>query len=227
MPKILPIFPFLILILLLPPSCAKKQISPKREEAAQRVRPGWRQVGYASWYGAEFHGRRTASGELFNMYDLTAAHRTLPIGTTVMVTRLDNHRSVKVRINDRGPFARGRIIDLSYASAKMIGLDKDGVVKVRLEVVSSPGRTSTYRTSHSTCYTIQVGSFAKSENARRLKNILAKDFRSVHISRTKSANSIYYQVRVGTYRTKLEARLQALKLMARGYDVFIVPCEKR
>ncbi len=93
------------------------------------------QYGYASYYGPKFHGRRTASGEIFNMYAYTAAHRYLPFGTIVRVTNLENGKSVIVRINDRGPFKAGRIIDLSYAAAKKIGMIKKGVVKVKIEVL--------------------------------------------------------------------------------------------
>lgn len=90
--------------------------------------------GQATFYGKEFHGKKTASGEIFNMYDLTAAHKTLPFGTKVRVTNLKNKRSVQVRINDRGPFVKGRIIDLSYAAAKQIELVVMGETRVKLEV---------------------------------------------------------------------------------------------
>jgi len=100
----------------------------------------WNPVGYveegmASWYGPGFHGRRTASGEVFDMYALTAAHRTLPFGSIVRVVRLDTGAAVTVRINDRGPFKKDRIIDLSYAAAREIGLDRDGTARVRIEVI--------------------------------------------------------------------------------------------
>ncbi len=94
--------------------------------------------GIASWYGPGFHGRRTASGEIYNMYAYTAAHRTLPLGTYVRVINLENGKSVVVRINDRGPFKKGRIIDLSYAAAKKIGMLEKGTARVRLEILSKP-----------------------------------------------------------------------------------------
>jgi len=94
------------------------------------------EYGMASYYGKDFHGRKTASGETFNMYDLTAAHKKLAFGTKVRVTNMRNGESVVVRINDRGPFVHGRIIDLSYAAAKEIGLVEMGVTKVRLEVLN-------------------------------------------------------------------------------------------
>jgi len=96
---------------------------------------GWRQDGIASWYGPNFHGGATSNGEHYNMYAMTAAHKTLPMNTMVRVTNKRNGRSVVVRINDRGPFVRGRIIDLSYMAAKKLGIDKTGTAPVRIEVL--------------------------------------------------------------------------------------------
>jgi len=93
------------------------------------------QVGTASWYGDYFEGRPTASGEPFDMYDMTAAHLTLPLGTLVRVTNLRNHRSVIVRINDRGPYVDGRIVDLSFNAARVLHFDQQGLQRVRLDVV--------------------------------------------------------------------------------------------
>jgi rare lipoprotein A len=98
-------------------------------------RRGRPQMGTASWYGREYHGRKTSNGEIFDMYELTAAHRKLPFGTFVRVTNLKNRKSVVVKINDRGPWKRGRIIDLSYAAAKKIGMVKDGITRVKVEIV--------------------------------------------------------------------------------------------
>lgn len=97
----------------------------------------WRHAerGRASWYGPKFHGKRTASGEIFNQWSMTAAHKKLPLGTIVRVKNLKNGRSVKVRINDRGPFVRRRIIDLSKGAAAKLGMIEDGVVRVRIEVL--------------------------------------------------------------------------------------------
>ena len=97
--------------------------------------PVYETVGLASYYGRKFHGRRTASGERYNMKALTAAHRALAFGSRVEVTNLKNGRKVRVRINDRGPFVKGRIIDLSYAAAKQIGMLSQGVVKVRIRAL--------------------------------------------------------------------------------------------
>ncbi len=103
-------------------------------DAGSRVR-GKAEIGLASYYGEEWHGGPTASGEKFDMNALTAAHKTLPFGTKVKVTNIENGKSVQVRVNDRGPFVEGRIIDLSYAAAKKIGMIKTGVVKVKVEVI--------------------------------------------------------------------------------------------
>jgi len=94
--------------------------------------------GIASWYGPGFHGQRTASGEVYNMYKYTAAHKTLPLGTYVRVINLENGKTVIVRINDRGPFKKGRIIDLSYAAAKKIGMIASGTARVKLDIISKP-----------------------------------------------------------------------------------------
>ena len=119
--------------------------SPVRETAAeQKTQPPAKtepgplavQQGLASYYGREFHGRKTANGEIFDMEAMTAAHRTLPFGTMVKVTNLKNDQSVTVRINDRGPFVEGRLIDLSQGAAKKIGID--GVEQVRLEIIQQP-----------------------------------------------------------------------------------------
>jgi rare lipoprotein A len=109
-------------------SCARPPLGPESISS-------FRQVGDASWYGPDFHGKLTASGERYNMLLPTAAHRTLPFNTLVKVTNLENGLSEVVRINDRGPFIKGRILDLSYAAARALGANTAGVIRVRLEVV--------------------------------------------------------------------------------------------
>ena len=92
------------------------------------------QVGLASFYGKKFHGRPTSSGEIFDMYGMTAAHNTLPLGSQIQVTHLGNHKSVIVKVNDRGPFVKGRILDLSYGAAKQLGMIEEGVAEVSIDV---------------------------------------------------------------------------------------------
>lgn len=123
----------LILIASLP---SHAKIKRKHQHHAQVVKAHQPQSGVASYYAAKFHGRRTASGEIFNKNALTAAHKTLPFGTKVKVTCLKNGQSVVVRINDRGPHVRGRVIDLTYAAAKKINLVKYGTARVKLEVLT-------------------------------------------------------------------------------------------
>jgi rare lipoprotein A (peptidoglycan hydrolase) len=118
--------------LLLPGAVTHADLVRARQDEA-----AFRQVGVASWYGPGFHGRRTASGERFDQNDLTAAHRKLPLGSEVKVTNLANGRSVTVAINDRGPYAKGRVLDLSEAAARKLGMVEDGVAKVRIEATHS------------------------------------------------------------------------------------------
>ena len=95
------------------------------------------EVGEASWYGPDFHGKTTANGERYNMLGLTAAHRTLPFNTLLRVTNLANQRSIVVRVNDRGPFLKGRILDLSYAAARALGANRSGVIRVQIRIVGN------------------------------------------------------------------------------------------
>jgi rare lipoprotein A len=132
-------------------SANRKKVSIESTESAKlssapsvmKARTGPYQVGTASWYGEYFEGRPTASGEPYNMYDLTAAHMTLPLGTLVRVTNLRNRRSVIVRINDRGPVVPGRIIDLSYNAAHFLRFDQRGIQRVRLDVITGAKDTVT------------------------------------------------------------------------------------
>ena len=132
------------------------------------VQKGVVKYGKASWYGKPFHGRLTANGEQYNMYKLTAAHRTYAMNTIVKVTNLSNHKSINVRINDRGPFYHTRDIDLSYAAAKRLGMEKKGVEKIRFEVVKSakkPRNTHLHRHKLSNIQKIQVASFYNKQYA--------------------------------------------------------------
>src|SRR6266705_3877095 len=132
------------------------------------------QLGVASWYGPGFHGNRTANGEIYDQYELTAAHRTLPLGTRVMVTNLSNGRAVEVRINDRGPFVDGRAIDLSYAAARTIGLVGPGTGRVRIEVLGKAPPPAVRllpapaRVVPTSSYTIEVAALADPAKADHL-----------------------------------------------------------
>jgi len=131
LPKI-SLFILLLVLLTILNSCSFSPV--KAEEKAQ---VGMVEIGIASWYGAEFHGRRTSNGEIYDMYQLTAAHRSFPFGTIVRVTNLGNGKIVMVRINNRGPFIKRRIIDLSYAAAVQLDMVEQGIAEVRIEVVQT------------------------------------------------------------------------------------------
>ena len=138
---------------------------------------GYVEVGYASWYGPGFHGRRTASGEIYNMYKFTAAHKTLPLGTYVKVINLENGRSVIVRINDRGPFVKGRIIDLSYAAAKKLGMLKKGVARVKI-IALGKRINHRYVTPEYTKgrFYVQIGAFRNKLNAYSYKYFVMRKY---------------------------------------------------
>jgi rare lipoprotein A len=178
---------------------------------------GGSETGIASWYGQEFHGRPTSSREVFDMNDMTAAHRTLPFGTYVMVTNLGNDRSVVVRINDRGPFVRGRIIDLSYAAARVLGIVGPGTARVRLETLR--GFKAPEASAKATVW-IQVGAFSVQENAYAIKRRLDKTFQGVVVTRFKTERATYFRVRVRT--DEGQARSLAQRLAGEGYPVIIV-----
>jgi len=170
-------------------------------------------TGKASWYGPGFHGKRTANGERYDMDDLTAAHRTLPFGTRVKVTRRDTGQSVVVRINDRGPFVRGRIIDLSRGAARRIDLDRDGVTRVTLRIVSWNEQAGP------AIYAVQVGAFGDSANAERLKDQLSIGWDDVHVERFLE----FHRVRVGRFASLDAARDAADRLRDElGVDPFVV-----
>ncbi|MGH7831090.1 MAG: septal ring lytic transglycosylase RlpA family protein [Candidatus Binatia bacterium] len=184
---------------------------------------GVTQTGIASWYGPGFHGRPTASGAIYDQHELTAAHQTLPLGTRVMVTNLDNGRSIEVAINDRGPFAKGRIIDLSYAAAQTLGMIGRGTIPVRVEVLDSPVRINTIRQSLD--YTLQVGSFTELENAQQLKNQLMQSHSEpseISIALFHARETVYYRVQVGTFSNRNEAEGEARQLARKGFPVIIV-----
>jgi rare lipoprotein A len=178
------------------------------------------QTGIASWYGPGFHGKATASGDIYNQGDLTAGHQTLPLGTRVMVTNLENGSSTQVVINDRGPFAKGRIIDLSYAAAQSIDMVGPGTALVRVDVMDSPTRIQTIRPSLD--YTLQVGSFSQLDNAQQLRDRLAKSFTGVTIATLQSNNLTYYRVRLGTYSNRADAEEHARQITEAGYSVIIM-----
>ena len=172
------------------------------------------QHGVASWYGGEFHGRPTSSGEIYDMNQLTCAHNTLPLGTVVMVTNLENGRSLELKVNDRGPFAKERILDVSYAAAQMLGMWEKGTAFVKVEVVT-PGIEPVQR------FTLQVGSFADEPNAQKLAEQLRKTFENVLVTTVETLTQKYHRVRVGQFETRESALVIAEKLSQMGFNVLV------
>ena len=193
---------------------------------------GYRERGIASWYGKKFHGRKTSSGEIYNMYAMTAAHKTLPMGTRLRVSNLNTNKTVIVRVNDRGPFVRGRIIDLSYSAAKEIDMISTGTAPVEIAVIESDTKVQTNKAStapdHPTDYysgnfTFQIGAFKDKSNAERLKQQLETKYQNVHITEFDNGKEILYRVRVGKATTLDEAVSYENILMQHGFkDVFII-----
>lgn len=180
---------------------------PAPATAAQPAEIIQGEEGIASWYGYPYHGRQAASGEIYNMYAMTAAHRTLPFGTQVKVHDLENDRDVTVRINDRGPFVEGRIIDLSYAAAQSMHML--GIARVRLEILGiEPGNVM------GAIFVVQVGAFKERTNAEQLKQRIESQFGPVIIQDFDRGDGVFYRVRVGHESTEGEARALAQKLTA-------------
>jgi rare lipoprotein A len=189
---------------------------------------GFVQRGIASWYGTKFHGRSTSSGEIYNMHAMTAAHKTLPIPVYVHVKNLDNGRSMVVRVNDRGPFVSGRIIDLSYAAAKKLGVDGPGTANVEISTLG-PGQarpTSVVRAvplskdlQPDIPLFIQMGSFSSHVNASNLvKNLLDANESTAQISRLQTDSGLFYRVRVGPLYDIDEANAIVRRLKSKGFQ---------
>jgi rare lipoprotein A len=193
---------------------------------------GYRERGIASWYGKKFHGRKTSSGETYNMYAMTAAHKTLPLGTHLSVINLNNSKNVIVRINDRGPFVRGRIIDLSYSAAKKLEIVSSGTAPVEIMALGAdqPTPSADSRTIqkaaidyYSGNFTFQIGAFKDKSNAIRLKQKLDERYPNVHITEYHTGQEILYRVRIGKASSLEEAVTYENTLMQHGFkDVFII-----
>ncbi len=201
---------------------------PTRPTTAAEARPavpGAVEKGIASWYGEPYHGRRTASGEVYDMHRLTAAHQSLPFGTVVRVTRRDSGRQVEVRINDRGPFVEGRIIDLSYAAARRIGLDIDGIAPVVVEVldrrVVPEAAPMGAGPPPSGCWWVQVGAFADRDNARRAREALE---RSGEIAAVLVAAGGLSRVRVGPFEDRAPAERARERVLPEWPEAQVIPC---
>jgi rare lipoprotein A len=186
---------------------------------------GFSQKGLASWYGKKFHGRKTSNGETYDMYAMTAAHKTLPMNVHLKVTNLDNGNSTVVRVNDRGPFVKSRIIDLSYSAAKELGVVGPGTAPVRIEALgyrddAPVGATPQYRQPASYDvgpFMVQVGAFTVKENAYRLADKLKGQYGSSAVAEGWVNGQKFYRVRIGLYNSMALADDALLHLETNGY----------
>lgn len=193
---------------------------------------GYTEKGLASWYGNKFHGHRTSNGETYDMYAMTAAHKTLPLPTYVRVTHLDNGRSVIVKVNDRGPFHKGRIIDLSYSAAKKLGITATGTAKVKVVAIdpkvyqqNHPYQpkikrtaalvTKSERLAKSKLY-LQVGAFSNKKNAVQLQKRLIRIFSAKQVHAEFTADEKMYRLRIGPLLSNAHAEKVSALLMNKG-----------
>jgi rare lipoprotein A len=183
---------------------------------------GYRQRGIASWYGYKFHGNKTSNGEVYDMYAMTAAHKTLPLPSYVRVTNLENGKQIIVRVNDRGPFAKGRIIDLSYVAARKLDIVKTGTARVEVEAIDP--KSPEMRASNNGAM-IQVAAFSDREAARALAQELANSLNlPVTINEVSSNGRRFFRVRLGPFVTHTEVEATMRELSALSYrDAKIIP----
>lgn len=248
-----------LLILISLAACAKKtppptietKVAPPSKPILRTQRPyqingiwyyplpsaeGYVEEGIASWYGPDFHGKPTACGETFDMHAMTAAHKTLPLGTYVKVTDLENGKSIIVRVNDRGPFVSGRIIDLSSQASQMLGVRQRGVAQVRVEAVEVAseerfGKNTFWKVEpvpslRYGLFAIQIGSFKEAANAYRLKQNLTSNFKTIQILPFSHEGNLFYRVQVGTYEDLIMAQQEMQKLRQNGFgDAFVIAME--
>jgi len=194
------------------------------------------ETGIASWYGPDFHGRRTANGERYDMHAMTAAHTILPLPTLARVTNLENGRQVVVRINDRGPFVKNRLIDLSYAAAKALGYEDKGTARVRVQALSDrePSPQSNpapeampvgSRPPQKAAMYVQVGAFASRENAYRLSGNLSSEFPNTHVSTLAQQTKQLYRVRIGPFSDVRQIEQTVIQLQRHGQTETVVMME--
>lgn len=187
-----------------------------------RSHVGFTQEGIASWYGKDFHGKKTSNGETYDMHAMTAAHKTLPLGVFVKVQNKENGQETIVRVNDRGPFVKNRIIDLSYSAAKTLGVDIKGTAPVRIEALGykTDGADGGYRapeTYDSGIYSVQIGAFKDQQNARRLSGEMRKLHGYSEVKQAVVNGETFYRVQAGKYSSLHEAEEAEGKFSDHGY----------
>jgi len=174
----------------------------------------FRQAGTASWYGKDFQGRRTATGDLFDMHGLSAAHRTLPLGSLIRVTNVENNRNITLRVNDRGPFIKSRVIDVTYGAARELGFAAEGTAQVVIERLDElPGTTP---------FTVHAAQYVEEENARLLKERLSAKFEIISIIPGATNLGTLYHVEVGVYATEEKAEIVARRVTQEGLEPVVI-----
>ena len=189
-----------------PPTASTPSGAPPPAERMPAIPGQYVEQGMASWYGDPFNGRRAANGEIYDMYQFTAAHRTLPFNSIVRVTNLATGKQTQVRITDRGPFVANRIIDLSLSAARAIDMLGPGTAQVRLELVGGTANPT------AGFFGVQVGAFLQRENAEKLRDRLAERFGPATVVPYDSPNGMFYRVRVGRVVTEDAASQLATQL---------------
>jgi rare lipoprotein A len=206
--------PLIVFLMFWVVSCAPRSYRPPTDTIV------FREEGVASWYGSKFHGRKTSSGERYNMYALTAAHRTLPLGTIVRVTHKGNGRSAVLLVNDRGPFIEGRIIDLSYGAARKLAMVEEGVAAVVVEAYAAgPGVPALPSPGP---FSVQVGSFQNRAHAEEMKSDLERHFSGVEIVSRRINGGTYHRVILGPYGKKEDALRAGRELQGMGHRSVLV-----
>jgi rare lipoprotein A len=183
---------------------------------------GYVKRGTASWYGTKFHGRRTSSGEIYDMYAMSAAHKSLPLPTYVQVTNLDNQQSAIVKVNDRGPFHDNRLIDLSYAAAVKLGITGNGTARVEVKAIDVAPSTDLSQPAKPVAsgHFVQVGAFADRNNAERLQERISLQIPfPVSISSVKNA---YYRVRIGPFSDRQQVEAAESQLSDLGINNILI-----
>jgi rare lipoprotein A len=209
-----------------PPDSGQKAYQRPYTVLGQRYEPlqthaGFVQTGIASWYGADFHGKKTSNGETYDMHAMTAAHKTLPLGVYVKVQNRDNGHEAVVRVNDRGPFVKGRIIDLSYTAAKILGVDIVGTAPVRIEALGYRGGGADHYNALENYdagnYTVQIGSFKEYGNAERLSGEMKNRVGFSEIHMTNIHGEIFHRVYAGKYTSLRAAEAAEREFSEHGY----------
>jgi rare lipoprotein A len=243
----------LLLLALLPLGCSTtgQQPSGHRPESSGHRRPpatqrpyvidnkryypipsadGYSEKGIASWYGPGFHGKKTSNGETYDMHSMTAAHKTLPMNTMLLVKNLENGRQTVVRVNDRGPFVRGRIVDVSYKAAEALGIAQKGITRVQAIALGeeeigkgSEPPTLVYQDLSVGEFYVQIGAFVEESNAANLKKRFTAAGHTTVIDKSVDEVPLFYRVRVYAGKTMQHAKRAEQALLDHGYaGAFII-----